>query len=507
MNPSYNEPNVEKEIENLTGIHHVNEVDSDHHTIHGDKALELIEHSKRINIEEVDPAVIRRIVRKTDMVLMPIMCLCEFFQFLDKSSISYANLFGIQQATHLKGQDFAWLGSIFYFGYLFWQPFAAYLLVRIPVRYHLSSIIMIWGLILGCLAAGRSFAAEASLRFLLGMAESGMIPILGSITGSYYLRSEQSTRVGIWFGSVGMSQIIGGLISYGMFNLHSTRVAAWQFIFVLLGPVTVLFGIYILIMLPESPATAWFLTPEERLIALERIRSNKTGTHATEYKPSQVWEAAKDPRIYLAAISVFCASVQNGGVSSFGATIIKGFGFTTKQTTLLGMSTGGSETVAMAVGVLLSRWWKMRAICCICVAIVGAGLMVGAHNKNVQFGGYCLIFWVPVGQMLFVPWMQSMVAGHTKRSTFYGLYQIGYAVGNIVGAQIYRPHDAPHYIPAKIAILVTITLHGVTMGMIALIHKYWNNQRARRAIQPPEEENIEFKDRTDKQIPSFVYPY
>jgi hypothetical protein len=151
---------------------------------------------------------------------------------------------------------------------------------------------------------------------------------------------------------------------YSLGDHHAVK--AWQFIFVLMGPVTVVAGLYIAFAMPSSPATAWFLTPEERLIALERIRRNKTGTHVTVYKPSQLLEAIKDPRMYLAAISVFCASVQNGGVSSFGATIIAGFGFTTKETTLLGMTTGGSEIVAFIVGVMLSRWWKMRGECSHC---------------------------------------------------------------------------------------------------------------------------------------------
>ena len=37
---------------------------------------------------------------------------------------------------------------------------------------------------------------------------------------------------------------------------------------------------------------------------------------------------------------------------------------------------------------------------------------------------------------MFIPLMQSMVAGHTKRAVFYGLYQVGYSCGNIVGSQV-----------------------------------------------------------------------
>ncbi|WVW83469.1 hypothetical protein I302_105490 [Kwoniella bestiolae CBS 10118] len=462
-----------------------------------DKDLDLLEHSEKIDLSQVDPAVLKRVLRKIDLVLMPVMMLCEFFQFLDKSSISYAKLFDIEKATGMHGQQFAWLGSIFYIGYLFWQPFAAFLLVRIPVRMHLTIIVCLWGVILGCMAASKNFASLAALRFLLGMAESAMIPILGTITGMFYTREEQATRVGIWFGSVGPSQIFGGLIAYGMYSLKSSVIQQWQFIFVLLGPVTFAFGVYIAIVIPTSPATAWFLSPQERLIALERIRSNKTGTATTHFKKGQVIQAFRDPRIYLAALSVLCASIPNGGISSFGATIIAGFGFDTKETTLVGMSTGASETVAMAVAVILSRKMKMRvlpAIICIGVAIVGAAMMVGSHNRNAQLGGYCLVFWWATGQMLFIPLMQSMVAGHTKRSMFYALYQIGYSAGNVVGAQIYRAKDAPGYIPAKITILVTIALHAATLGAIALLHRYWNAQNAKRVEHVIEEENIEFKE-------------
>lgn len=35
-----------------------------------------------------------------------------------------------------------------------------------------------------------------------------------------------------------------------------------------------------------------------------------------------------------------------------------------------------------------------------------------------------------------IPWLQSMVAGHTKRTAFYALYQIFYATGNMVGSQV-----------------------------------------------------------------------
>ncbi len=40
-------------------------------------------------------------------------------------------------------------------------------------------------------------------------------------------------------------------------------------------------------------------------------------------KWDQMWEAVKDPRIYLFFFGVLTANIANGGVSNFGSEIIK----------------------------------------------------------------------------------------------------------------------------------------------------------------------------------------
>jgi hypothetical protein len=37
-------------------------------------------------------------------------------QYLDKNGINYASVYGLQAGTNLHGQQYSWLGSIFYFG-------------------------------------------------------------------------------------------------------------------------------------------------------------------------------------------------------------------------------------------------------------------------------------------------------------------------------------------------------------------------------------------------------
>ena len=42
------------------------------------------------------------------------------------------------------------------------------------------------------------------------------------------------------------------------------------------GALTVLFGLFCF-TIPDSPMDAWFLTKEEKIVAVERLRSSQTG--------------------------------------------------------------------------------------------------------------------------------------------------------------------------------------------------------------------------------------
>lgn len=47
--------------------------------------------------------------------------------------------------------------------------------------------------------------------------------------------------------------------------------------------------------------------------------------------------------------------------------------------------------------------------------------------------------------MFIITFLSSGVAGTTKKFAFSCVYQLGYAVGNIIGPQTYRAKDAPNY--------------------------------------------------------------
>ena len=175
-----------------------------------DEALVFLEnHPTSLEVAEAgsaileDPVQLKRLVRKIDFTIAPLLAAVYFLQFLDKTTLSYTAVMGIRTDTHLKGQDYSDLSMLFYIGMQ--RPsasvsalrphkdrqsgqnsllinFAGFLVAEFPTQYlaqHLSRLglylginIMIWGLILGFHASCTTFAGLAVARTLLGVFES-----------------------------------------------------------------------------------------------------------------------------------------------------------------------------------------------------------------------------------------------------------------------------------------------------------------------------------------------
>lgn len=114
----------------------------------------------------------KKVLRKIDMRVLPIVLLAYFFQQLDKSSLSYVSIFGLQTDAHLHGKQYSWLGSILYFAQLVMQPLVAFFLVKLPTGKILAAAIFLWGSSLCIMAACTNFPSLLGLRFCLGTFEA-----------------------------------------------------------------------------------------------------------------------------------------------------------------------------------------------------------------------------------------------------------------------------------------------------------------------------------------------
>lgn len=479
-----------------------------------DAALEMLrEHGSQTGI--LDPEKHRQLVRRIDLHIMPLICIVYFLQYLDKIAISYASVTGIKESTHLRGNEFNWIASIFFFGQLVFEFPTIRLIQLFPLAKYVAVNVTIWGAVLACLAACKSFATLMVCRAILGMAEAAVVPAWVVFTSQWYRKEEQAFRVGIWFSMCGFAQLLGGCFSYGVANHVGGDVHAalrgWQVIFLFLGLLTSVVGIIFWFVLPDSPLSAKFLSAEEKALHAERMRANEQGIGSRIFKWNQFWEAIKDPNTWLYAFWIFAANIPNSIATSFGNILVTGMGYTSKESLLLVTPLGAYEIVVLIGLTYLASKTGQRLWICIAghiPSIIGAILMA-TTNKVPALIGFYLSGGIPIGWTTILALQSTNVAGSTKKITVTCIGTIAYTVGNIISPQTFQAKDAPRYMPAKISICILYVLITIDLYLIRLLAVRENKKRDKEREELGDnyvvEKNQEFLDLTDRENREFRY--
>ena len=103
--------------------------------------------------EPIDPVEEKKLVRKIDSMILPYLAVCYAFFYIDKTTLSYAAIFGIRKDLHIVGTEYSWLSAMFYFGFLAWAFPTNLMLQRFPVGRYLGINIFCWGFFLMLQAA------------------------------------------------------------------------------------------------------------------------------------------------------------------------------------------------------------------------------------------------------------------------------------------------------------------------------------------------------------------
>lgn len=157
-----------------------------------------------------------------------------------------------------------------------------------------------------CTAAVTTHQGLYAQRFFLGFVESVIPTTFMTIISSYYTQQEQAFRQSWWFSSTGLFTIVGGALNYGFAQIDGGDLKRWQYIYIFAGALTVLFGLFCF-CIPDSPMDAWFLSREEKTVAVERLRTSQTGVRNHKIKLQHVKNAFLDPKFPLIFIMMATA--------------------------------------------------------------------------------------------------------------------------------------------------------------------------------------------------------
>ncbi|KAF9891356.1 hypothetical protein FE257_004212 [Aspergillus nanangensis] len=452
----------------------------------------------------------RRLVWKIDLMILPIMLVAYMMAFLDKQTLNYTSLMGLREDLHLEGSQYSWSSSIFYFGYLFFSWPASLLLIKFPLGKYLACNFILWAAVLACHAAATNFTGLMVIRFFLGVTEASVSPGFSLLTSLWYRTSEQPLRHGIWFCGNSISLIIGNVIAVGILQIDGS-LKAWQWLFIIFGLITLAWGVLILFRLPDSPSTASFLNAHEKRIAIERLKANKAGYKSNHIDRGQIWEAVTDPKTWMLAVLILASNIPNGGFTTFSGLVLKGFGYSTFRTLLLGMPGGAIVLFFVIVSSVVSS--KVPNSRCIVIAVVtaisilGSALVYATSSIASRYAGLMLMGIYSVGMPLSMAMISSNIGGFTKRATVSAIYFIMYCAGNIIGPQLFFDREAPKYESGFLAIIICLVV--VVVDVIALLfYLRWENSKRDRGTGTGEQLGQGgLADITDLRNREFRYVY
>ena len=298
----------------------------------------------------------------------------------------------------------------------------------------------------------------------------------------WYKRGEQTNRNAAWYAMLGIVNILGSLLTYGLGHIKSDRLHSYQIIFLFCGLLTVLVSGFVWIFMPDSPMEAKFLTDHEKLIAVERLRMNQMGVASRVWKWDHVMEAFLDPKTWLWFSMLTAVSIPSGGIATFGPLIIEGFGFGKFATILFNMPFGAVQIIATIGGAWLATWLKKKSpvLILLCIPpIIGIIILMvvgrGRENRGVLLFGYYMTSFYPGISPLIYSWSGQNTGGDTKRKVTTSILFVGASAGNIIGPHLFKPSEKPHYyrgLRANLALFIAIiVLIFIAMFWIKLLNR------------------------------------
>ena len=197
------------------------------------------------------------------------------------------------------------------------------------------------------------------------------------------------------------------------------------------------------------PATATFLTPEERNCVIGRLKDDSDATRDEEFSWAGVIQALKDPKVYLYGLCFHTMSLPVYTLSLFLPTIIKDLGYTTAQAQLLSTPPYAFAFVVTMCVAIIAEKTKRRAIFIIAsssLSVIGYILLITSHRPGLSYAGTVLAAGgIYPSIAVILSWPANNVSGQTKRATASALQLSIGNIGAIIGTQLYRPEWGPRF--------------------------------------------------------------
>ncbi|KAK2486172.1 hypothetical protein H9L39_00099 [Fusarium oxysporum f. sp. albedinis] len=424
----------------------------------GHEEIEVV--NKQQHIEDAvqyDEAEARRILRKVDYRVVPLLTIMYLIAFIDKANIGNAKIAGMNDELGLTGRQYNIVLTVFFIPYALLEVPSNIILKLTRPSIWLPSIMLSWGIVLTLMGIVQNFTGLTIARVFLGIPEAGFFPGATYLLTTWYLRYEVQTRMIFFYAGASLSGAFSGLLANGIQRMEGVAgLRGWRWIFILEGIATVLVAVWLYFVLPDGPETAKFLTPEERRFLAWRMQAemgiNSDQAHEGKLDFQTVKSGLNDWRIYVAVIIFLANSVGIYAFSFAVPTVILELGYTAATAQLLTIPIYVCAMIlATTLAVLSDRYKKRFPFLMVGLGVAAAGLISLLAIPRPGFPGltYGFLFLAASGHYSFIVpsvcWLGNNLSPSSKRAVGMAVFMSLGNLGGIAGSNIFPEEEKPQY--------------------------------------------------------------
>ena len=300
------------------------------------------------------PDALARARRKAYVWLLPILFVCYIIAYVDRSNVGLAKLMMSRDLAGFDDRVIALGAGVFFFvGYFLLEIPGTLICERWSARKWICRIMVTWGIIAALTATVKTPRQFYTVRFLLGLAEAGFFPGVIVYLSHWFSRRDRARALAVFFVATPVAQIISPKISNFLLKIGTPGhpelwgLHGWQCLYIFWGIPAVILGIVVLMMLPDHPREAKWLSEEEKQALEAELEAEKArfaprwqshpeipesdaGTtrvlsYSTPSVPRRMTlgQALRHPKVLLLTFAYFCTTSSNYGFEFFLPTILK----------------------------------------------------------------------------------------------------------------------------------------------------------------------------------------
>lgn len=444
--------------------------------------------------------------RKLDRNVLMLLCFLFLLAFLDRSNIGNARVAGMEKDLHLSSDEYEWLLTIFYIAYILFEPLII-VFKLLPTRIWIAILVAGWGIAATAQAGAQSWSGLMACRFFLAAFEAGFGPGAVYLLSFFYLRSELGLRIGIFFASAPLATCFAGALAYGITSGHSS-LASWRLLFLVEGAPVLVMAVVAYFAMPNSAHDAWFLTEDEKRVALARqVRQVGNEKRVGRINWQDTFGALLDVKAWLTALMYFSCNVSYSSLPVFLPTILKDLGYSGLNAQGLSAPPYFAAFLVTIGTTFIADRTRQRGLMVLILALVGGvGYIMLAVTRTtaVRYAG---VFLAAAGVFPTIanilPWMLNNQGSDERRGAGIVILNLVGQCGPLLGTRVYPGGDGPDYVKGHsicAAFMFFVALLAIVLRTILVME----NKKLDAKYNAPTDENIE-EQGVENYGPNFRY--